>query len=317
MNPVSILRRMRTVIFAFVVVCLAVTVFSVWRISARQRDEKARAKQAFNARVREGAGEISFAQTNADAESVRESVNSLAKFIRTRAGVNLSERVKAKLAEMESDTLSGKARRITPDELSQAMTDVLMERIAALRDDEIEHATETLRGFDAPDLPASFKKGRNTVKFRAHIAGTTSPDEFIAQMKAVRDADETTRPLYKGMARKLIGDEVAKSVAYLAEAAPEQFGSASSGLTPTQAFLISYSIASDDLLTDSSANLQKRMKAKQKFASEYVKQPYSSPEGHTAYGVNGYEFSAPLDVIFDDATTVSLLNRIAERSVTQ
>ncbi len=43
-------------------------------------------------------------------------------------------------------------------------------------------------------------------------------------------------------------------------------------------------------------------------------QNYPSPDGHTAYGVNGYLVSSPLDIVFDERTVNSILDRIEERS---
>jgi hypothetical protein len=38
--------------------------------------------------------------------------------------------------------------------------------------------------------------------------------------------------------------------------------------------------------------------------------PFPSPDGHRAYGVNGYLFSSPLDLMFDEQTVNHLLDSI-------
>lgn len=85
---------------------------------------------------------------------------------------------------------------------------------------------------------------------------------------------------------------------------------ADAGLTPLQAFLFAYSLVSNDALDYSQANLRKYMEADQKDKTKTFGQPYPSPEGHRAYGVNGYRFSSPLDLFFDEPTVNRLLDRV-------
>jgi hypothetical protein len=189
-----------------------------------------------------------------------------------------------------------------------------MERAATLSDAEVDSATETLRGFDAPDLPDSFRRGRDTIKLRASKASSLKPEEFVNQVKAVRGADYASQSLFHGAAKSAIGAEVQKRLNSLGEAMPEKFGSASGGLTPVQAMLITYSVASDDLLMDSRANLRKRLGSIQDGMTRITGQRYASPDRHFAYGRNGYIFSTPMDMVFDERTAGLLLDHIEERS---
>ena len=52
------------------------------------------------------------------------------------------------------------------------------------------------------------------------------------------------------------------------------------------------------------------MDAKQKYWAKELGKPFPSPDGQHAYGVNGYLFSSPLDLFFDDQNVNSLLDRI-------
>ncbi|HYX28491.1 MAG TPA: hypothetical protein VE863_07985 [Pyrinomonadaceae bacterium] len=216
---------------------------------------------------------------------------------------------------MEANTLSGASRRISPDELSAILAQTALERISNLSDADIDHATEALRGFDAADLPDSFRRGRNTIKLRASQGSSLKPEEFVAQAKAIRSADSVSKSLFQGAAKTAIGNELQKRSHSLSDAIPERFGS--SGLTPIQAVLMAYSIAADDPLTDSAANLQKHMIEVRDGFTRITGQPYANPQGHLAYGNNGYLFSTPLDLAFDDVTVNLLLDHIAERSTNQ
>jgi hypothetical protein len=114
----------------------------------------------------------------------------------------------------------------------------------------------------------------------------------------------------------------------LAEAVPGQFGNLwdvagdrpsaaeDAGFTPLQAFLVAYSMVSDDPLTYSQPRLRRSMELEQKHWTEKLGQPYPSPEGHRAYGVNGYLFSSPLDLFFDGQAVNRLLDGFEKRAET-
>jgi hypothetical protein len=147
---------------------------------------------------------------------------------------------------------------------------------------------------------------------------------FVDQLKAIRE--QTNTPLgvvLKGAAHRAIEDIVQKRASVLSEAVPEQFGGAwdvadnregGTGVTPLQAVLIAYSAVTTDFLEYSEANLNKFMNGMQKARTERWGQNYPSPEGHRAFGVNGYLVSSPLDLVFDERTVNRMLDHIQERS---
>ena len=273
--------------------------------------------EKFKATVRDGIGsEVQFAKPGDDVKNVRASVESAVQFMRRRSGVDLRGQTKTRLADMEASTLAGTSHPVTPDELSEIIALTALERISVASDDEISRAAETLKGFDAPDLPDSFRRGRTHVQLRASIESNETPEQFISQVKAIRDADPVIKySVLKLAATHMAANEIQSCTRNLSEAVPEQFGSTSTGLTPLQAVLISYSIVSEDRLAYSSLNLQKRMEFLQAAITKTIGQPYPSPDGRLAYGPNGYIVSTPLDIVFDEQTVNILLNHIAERSV--
>lgn len=317
MNFTSFLRRGRIVFAVIGLLCVASAGAIVWRSVAERRNLADESRRKYNARLRDGVGtEVTFAKQGDNENNCRASANSLAHFMLKRSGTKLSGQTKSRLARMEASTLAGTSRRITTDELSEILAATAIQRISTLTDADIDHAAEVLRGFDAPDLPESLRRGRNTIKLRASKAGALKPEQFIAQVKSIRGADVASRSVFQGAAKHAIGNEVQKRSRSLSEAIPEEFGAASNGLTPMQAILLTYSVASDDLLTDSEANLQKHMKWVQEGLTRIIGQPHANPDGHLAYGINGYLFSTPLDLVFDDQTVNLLLDHI-ERSATQ
>src|SRR5438046_1340071 len=83
-------------------------------------------------------------------------VNSVDNFIFKRSSVKLSGPTKTRLAEMERLTLNGGTRRLSISELNDVLTTTAFERLGRLTDEEILHVDDTLRGFNAPDLPRRF-----------------------------------------------------------------------------------------------------------------------------------------------------------------
>jgi hypothetical protein len=122
--------------------------------------------------------------------------------------------------------------------------------------------------------------------------------------------------VFRAAANSLAETQVGRPIGFLSAALPEQFGAAAQGLTPVQALLITYSVIADDPLMDSTPNLKKRMKALQE-RIERGEGHYPSPDGHFAYGVNGYLYSTPLDLTLDEQTVNDILSRVEERSASR
>lgn len=318
----SIFRRARVFLFVLAGLGLTIAVTSLWRSSALKADKEAEGKRQYHARIRDGVGrEVEFALPGDPVGRIHASVNSVDNFIFKRSGVKLSGATKNRIAEMEQRTLNGEAKRLTVSQLNDVLTDTAFERLGRITDEEILHVDETLRGFNAPNLPKRF--GRRAINLPGQSV-FISREKFVEQVKAMRN--QTTTPLghvLHGATHRAIRDVVHRRVSTFSEAVPEKFTGAwdltnnregTTGLTPLQAVLIAYSTASMDLLIDSEAGVIKEMKSLQAGLSRIDGEKYPNPEGHLAYGVNGYLTSTPLDLVFDEQTINRLLDHIQERS---
>lgn len=228
MKYISFLRRGQLVALVIVLVCVASTGDSIRRTAAVANDEVAQSKERFKASVRDGIGsEVQFARAGDDAKNVRASVESAVQFMRRRSGVDLRGQTKTRLADMEANTLAGASRRITPEELSEIIAATALERISVASDDEIKRAAETLKGFNAPDLPDSFRRGRTKVRLRSSMADGITEEQFVSRVKAIREADSILKDaVLKPMATRMATNEVQSCARNLSEAVPEQFGNA-------------------------------------------------------------------------------------------
>jgi hypothetical protein len=314
MNLTSLLRQARFVVIVLLVVCVAVIAFSVWRVPVVKSNPDG--LQQFQTRLRDGVGnEIILAAPGDSSQRVNDSVNSLASFIYYRSGVSFSDATKNRLSVMETNVLSGAQRHLTPVELRDILTDIALERLATLTPQQIEYAAETLRGFNHPQLPEVFRDGRDYVALRASRVDKLTPAELVDYLTKVKGADGTSKRIYRAFLMKLLEEQISSRSSSLKEAVPEKFGSINNNLTPVRAVLLTYSVAGDDYMADSSANLRSTM---QKIQTEINTSglPYPSPDGHKAYGPNGYMYSSPLDLLLDEQTMNLLLDKIQERSAT-
>jgi hypothetical protein len=324
----ALLRRTGYALVALGLLCAAVFGTSAWRQSRDVRgpapssqEEKAEARRQYNARVRDGVGrEVELAYGGSPAQT-RVAVNSVTKFIETRSGVIFGEATKERLATLEAKVQNGNGRRLTLDTFSDALSATLLERFSSLTDEEIAQLDETLRGFNAPDLPENFD---HTFKLpQGFVFIGIPPEKNIGRLKVIRDQlNSPARDVWADIFREKVLYNVRGKAQNLAEAVPEQFGKlwdaangsessdTAAGFTPLQAFLFAYSLMSDDRLDYGQANLRKSMEAKQKYWAKELGRPFPSPDGQHAYGVNGYLFSSPLDLFFDEQNVNRLLDQI-------
>ncbi|HYV25614.1 MAG TPA: hypothetical protein VE969_10305 [Pyrinomonadaceae bacterium] len=324
----ALLRRAGYTLLALGLLCAAVLGASAWRRSGYVRDlapasqaQKAEARRKYYARVRDGVGtEVELTHDSSPAQ-IRAAVNSVTKFVEARSGVSLGEATKERLAVLEAKVQSGAGRRLTLDTYSAALSATVLERFSSLTDEDIAQMDETLRGFKAPDLPESFDHSFKLPQ--GFVSISIPPEKNIATLKVVRDQlNSPARDVWADMFREKVLYYVRGKAENLAEAVPEQFGNlsdaangressgATAGFTPLQAFLFAYSLVSDDRLDYGQANLRKSMEAKQKYWAKQLGRPFPSLDGRHAYGVNGYVFSSPLDLFFDDQNVNRLLDRI-------
>jgi hypothetical protein len=236
-------------------------------------------KQQLKERLRKGVGsEVRFTSAASRPEQVDDAVGSAADFIYWRSGLRMSDETKKSLAKAESDVLKGKAKRITLGELTDDLTSAVVERLATATDEELDQAVDA--SADVNGEISSRADGR---------WGVLTKDEFVRQAKSAREWGRQGDSALPAALRPMIEEEVNGRAATLSGALPEQFGQASTqGVTPTQALLIGYSVATDDTLADSRGDIQQalvqqrmeaRMTREQKKAQKNVSgRPYG-PHG--------------------------------------
>lgn len=306
------------VAFMALFVCAVIAGTNLWNSSATDKGADD-GRRRHVARLRDGVGELRLPSADSRPGQIRDSVNHLAHYIGKRSGLRLSGAAKDRLAAMEERTLGGGARRVSAGALDVILTQVIVERVATLTDQEIEQAIESSRGFNAPDLPAAYRK-RPNISYRASWGGPKVTPEVVEQAKSFRDQARRGDATFTFLLRTFISKEVETRARLLNEAAPAQFpqgiadSPSSTQLTPAQALLVAYSVVSDDYLLDSEATHQKDLRLTHEWRAKLAGGYYPSHEGHFAYGDNGYLHASPVSLFLDESSVARLLQLVEERS---
>lgn len=300
MSLIKGLQRRRSTAIALVAAFVIVGAAAARHTSNLPTEASPKAdKQHSQARLRRGVGgEVRFASASSKPEQIDEAVGSANEFIYRRSGLKMSDETKKRLAKAESDVLKGKTKHITLSELTDNLTTAVVDRLATLTDEEIEHAAEI----------STDENGE--IRSRADGKwGVVTKKELIQQAKAGREWSRQGDSALRAALRPMIEGEVNDRAATLGAALPEQFGQAGTqGVTPTQALIITYSVAADDPLTDSQSDIE-QMIVQKRIAARMTREQKKAQKNVSGrpYGPGGVEHpSAPH--LFFKAAVDKLLN---------
>ncbi len=265
------------------------------------RTNPAGLRENLNARVRKGLGaEVSFAKASDPSDKVNASVDSVARFIHERSGLQMSQETKVRLAKAERDVLKGKTPRISLDQLSDTFAGTVVDSVSAMTDDQIEKAADNLSS------PEGEINARASGKW-----GSLTRAEFVSQIKAAREWGQRGDHAVRDTVRSVIAEEVNDRAAYLSEALPEQFGRVKAeGVTPVQAVVIGYSVAADDLLADSRSDVAKNI-VEQRMSERLTRAEARAQKraSNIPYGSKGSLHRSPVTLVFNKTAVDKLLQR--------
>lgn len=300
MRLIKGIKRRRLMAIALTVACVTLGSVAIWRASSRPAEASSKDKQGLQERLHKGVGsEVRFASADATPEQIEAAVKSTGDFIYWRSGLKMSDQTRKDLAKAEGDVLKGKAKHITLDELTDRLTQVAVDRLATLTDEEIRHAAEVSSDENGEILSRADGKW-----------GVLTKQDLIRQARSGREWSRRGDSALRAALRPMIEEEVNDRAATLGAALPEQFGQASAqGITPSQALLIGYSVAADDPLTDSRSDItqalvQKRMDTGQTREQKKAQKDVSG----RPYGPRGLVHPSAPHLFFNRAGVDKLLN---------
>ena len=295
--------KFRLATAALFIICATLLGLGIWPLKLIQIGQAGQnlAKLEFDAKqvkdqMYRGLGrQVRFASAGDSPEKVRQSVWQVDKFIHERSGLKMSRETRERLIAMENAVLKGEGNRIGLEELTDALTETAVERMSTFTDQEIEESRKTFLG------------DGQLIRTRASRVSFLEPERFVEQAKSLRYEAQRKDKLLREGVRDFIATEINSRVALLGGALPKDFGRvAQEGVTPLQAVVFTYSVASDDQLNGSQGELEEEVsRINQEKGRASVK-----GRAERAYGVNGRLFATPVNLFFNAKTVNSLLDRI-------
>lgn len=245
----------------------------------------------------------------ASSDHIGEEVASAATFLHERSGVVLSTELKTRLSTIEQQTQARVSRRISVPELALIVTDIMLQRIASLTNEEIQQAARTFR--HEPNSQYDY------ILLSWDGKHTSTQREFVTTVKSFRQKSRNGDATFRATLRQLvygkgIGEGVNGRAQLYSKTLPEQYGRVlDDGLTPLQAVLIMYSLASDDIISAPTSSLRAEMELEHQTIGG---SRFPDPKGRFPFGAQGYLFPTPIDLIFNERTINDLLDQIERKS---
>jgi hypothetical protein len=252
--------------------------------------------------------QVEFPSTRSSEGEIKRSVESIDKFLYSRSNIRLSETVKTRLVDAERQVVLGANSRLTSEQLIDVLTEVALKRLQSLTEDDLRSAKATYEKSYVVD---------------GSYAGFTwkqiklSPADFEKNLRRLSERSKSNSRELRSTLQKLVAGNSPESgvngqIQLYARVLPEQFGAVmQAGISPTQALLIAYAIASDDPIHIPRTAIEDEMALAHKNIGG---QRYPEPNGNCPFGTNGYLFATPLDLIFNDQTIGSMLDVIQTRT---
>ena len=219
---------------------------------------------------------VRFTSSNSTDAEIDSTVKSAGNFLYQRSGLRMSRATQNRLSNIEQKFLRNNSPLVNLSTVKNILGDVSIEHLRQVTDSEVRDATNLLTGQRSRRFQDGISQSRNLCNIPSFEAGLRS--------RISREVDY------------LVGEW---SVTF-----PEQFGNAASnGVTPIQAFLIAYSVASGDQLSGAVSTF--RHDAKTVSGVEEIQRTFP-------FSINDGISSTPTALVFNSKTVHKLLDKIAE-----
>jgi hypothetical protein len=293
----------------------------------------ARANAIARDRVRETlAVDVHWLGKGASTDDLRQQRASLDFVLGERADLRLDPDLVDRLVALEARTANGEAGRVSVDALADTITRISIDRVRTLTDDEIRSAADGFANVHAtgpsmalaPELVRDLAAGKQVdaeqlryvpdaaapdgVMLRFDGQGMMTAERFVQKAQEIRARLGSTREaaLVAQMAPRYVREALDERLDLMSEAFPD---AQAEGLTPVQAFLLAYSLASDDRLDVPTLDLKLAVRAEMAAVADSALKGVSR---ETAYGRGGAYFSTPLEMAFDRPRVAAFLDRIEQ-----
>lgn len=235
-------------------------------------------------------------------ETAQRNTQAINAIVSRRAGLRFGDDALALLNQAEVRYAATGKATVTAADLSGLLTEIAIERVAAMGDAEIEATLNTMRGFRTEKTPnGTLPEGQILLR---PWGPTASLEKARAYLRKAKSPSE--RAFVTDFARLAITNEVENRIKLFEAAQPEVWSA--KRITPTQAAILTYSVLSGDQFILNSDELDRQMRGIQRRYAE--KQNLAvTIEGRQPYGTNGVLYGSPLN-LFDDRMLKALVSRL-------
>lgn len=268
--------------------------------------------EAYKQEIRNALAEIDLPSSN-NLTEISTASDDLSDFMNYRSGIQLDQANKNLLNTTEQGFWND-SKIINLHGLAEAMTEVAVERIPTLTNAEIAAITESLRGFNAPGLPVGYANARNYVHLRGRVMNSMLATSFSNELTNLRDGQIDSK-VTQNLIRLALENEIDRKMKLIREAEPAFFAN-STDMSPIQAFLVAYAVATDDTLAHNQAGLSGRLNTVHQSLVQ-IHSSFPSPYGYKAFGDNGYLQSTPAALSLSSSNMTILINKINAKGVAQ
>jgi hypothetical protein len=233
-----------------------------------------------------------------------EIVNNLASFLSSRSGIVLSQAVKNRLITLETQTMYGGRPKKHLSTISTAFCDTFLERVGQLTDAQIYEIGDCTR--TAVDIPFN-----NSPGVMARTTGQltmSSMGQWMSKACAYRDSSTSEAVTARAATPGAIYNATDQRVHLYQEALPDQWNL--TGFTPVQAFLLGYSVLTDDGLQRSPAGLTQQMQALETYIHQNLPTVQTSCANRKPFGYMGYLYSTHTTHLFNETVQNRLIDRL-------
>jgi hypothetical protein len=239
-----------------------------------------------------------------NSSGVAQSVNSVASFVSSRSSVTISASISNRLQDLETRTLNGQLRRLTPSQVAGALSDSLHERLASVTDAQIDSMAYNSFRVWTDARSVSYWSPQIVLRKTGH--GVKDSPTFIQKAKEYRDSSTPEALLYRSLVPGIIAEHLQKR---FSELQAEVFGWSGNDLSPVQSYILAYSLVLDDDLVFSHSQQMNMMQQVEDrlFTAHGVPR---SAAGRRPFGENGYLYSSPSDIFFSDEAVNKFLNKL-------
>lgn len=274
------------------------------------------------------------------AASKAPTAESLRFFLAERAHLDIEADLLERLVAQEARTADGGAARITTRELATVLSRFALERARAATDANIARAAvgfgngkssgpvmvlseASIRrlesGAEVPDDelvyvpdPAA-APARPSVMLRFTGEGQMTAEEFETVAKKIRF--KLAAPRDFALALQFAPEHVDKVIVKRLELLADAFPLArTEGMTPVEALIVTYSLASDDWLDFPTDEAKARAMDKATIYPQFMPADVTDVHRVAPYGTGGVLFSSPLEMVFDRAAFEAALDLLERRN---